>query len=172
MPLQTIYKTLVQSSTLLFTKCHMFKRNDMHMTGYIFIHRNFVYDSVILDLAFVPFTRNLRIDKNYTLIIFMLSGSMQFYSNFQFNMTCIYHKTMPLISNYTHAYSFSHACTLQIINHIKICNSTCNKLFNSYHEIQTCTLKDVFSLQILFSLIKVYFLTLSIQFTFMTDSVW
>ena len=28
------------------------------------------------------FTRNLRIDKNYTLSIFMLSGSIQFYSNF------------------------------------------------------------------------------------------
>ena len=42
------------------------------------------------------FTRNLRIDKNYTLSIFMLSGSIMFYSNFQFNMACIYHKTMPL----------------------------------------------------------------------------
>ena len=36
-------------------------------------------------------TRYLRIDKNYTLSIFMLSGSIQFYSNLQFNMTCIYH---------------------------------------------------------------------------------
>ena len=118
------------------------------------------------------FTRNLCIDKNYTLSIFMVSGFIRFYSNFQFNMTCIYHKTMPFISNYTHGYSFSLAFTLQIIDHIKICNSTCNKSFNSNHEIQTHTLKDIFSLQISFSLIKVCYLTLSMQFTFMTDSVW
>ena len=118
------------------------------------------------------FTRNMRIDKNYTLSIFMLSGSIQLYSNFQFNMTCIYHKIMSFISNYTHTYSFSHAFTLQIIDHVKICNSTCNKSCNSNHEIKTYTLKDVFSLQISFSLIKVCYLTLSIQFMFMTDSVW
>ena len=47
-----IYKTIVQSLTLLFTKYHMFKRNDMHMTGYILIRRNFLYDYVLLDLAF------------------------------------------------------------------------------------------------------------------------
>ena len=117
------------------------------------------------------FTRNLRIDKNYTLSIFMLSGSIQFYSNFQFNSTCIYHKTMPFISNYTHAYSFSRAFTLQIIDHIKICIFTCNQSFNSNNEIQTYTLKDVFSLQISFSLIKVCYFTLFIQFTFMTNSV-
>ena len=127
-----------------------------------------------LHFLFLPsflFTRNLRIDKNYTLSIFMLSGSIQFYSNFQFNMTCIYHKTKPFISNYTYVYSFSHAFTLQIIDRVKICNSTCNKSFNSNYEIQTYTLKDVFSLQISFSLIKVCYLTLSIQFTFMMDSV-
>ena len=108
------------------------------------------------------FTRNLCIDKNYTLSIFMLSDSIQLYSNFQFNMTCIYHKTMHFISNYTHAYSFSLAFTLQIIDHIKICISTCNKSFNSNHEIKTYTLNDVLSLQISFSLIKVFYLTLSI----------
>ena len=117
------------------------------------------------------FTRNLHIDKNYTLSIFMLSKSIQFYSNFQFNMTCIYHKTIPFISNYTHAFSFSHALTLQIIDHIKICIFTCNKSFNSNNEIQTYTLKDVFSLLISFSLIKVCYFTLSIQFTVKTDSV-
>ena len=57
------------------------------MKGYIIIRRNFLYDSALLDLAFFLFTRNLRIDKNYTLSIFMLSGSIQFYSNFQVNMT-------------------------------------------------------------------------------------
>ena len=117
------------------------------------------------------FTRNLHLDKNYTLSIFMLSGSIQLYSNFQFNWTCIYHKTMSFISNYTHAYSFSHAFTLRIIDHVKICIFTCYKSFNSNHEIQTYTLKDVFSLQLSFSLIKVYYFTLSVQFTFMTDSI-
>ena len=51
---QMIYKTIVQSLTLLFTKYHMFKRNDMHMTGYILIRRNFLYDSALLDLVFFP----------------------------------------------------------------------------------------------------------------------
>ena len=144
----------------------------MNLARYILIRRNFLYDSALLDLTFFQFTRNLHIDKNYTLSIFMLSGSIQFYFNFQFDMTSIYHKIMPFISNYTYAYSFSHAFTLQIIDHIKICNSTCNKSFNSNHEIQTHTLKNVFSLQISFSLIKVCYLPLSIQFTFMTDSIW
>ena len=48
-----IYKTIVQRLTLLFTKYHMFKRNDMHMMGYILRHRNFLYESA-LDLAFFP----------------------------------------------------------------------------------------------------------------------
>ena len=34
-------------------------------------------------------TRNLRIDKNDTLSIFMLSGSIQFYFNIQCNSVCI-----------------------------------------------------------------------------------
>ena len=49
-----IYKTLFQRLTILSTKYHMFKRNDMHMTGYILICRNFLYDSALLDLAFFP----------------------------------------------------------------------------------------------------------------------
>ena len=56
--------------------------------------------SMTLRFSILPsflFTRNLRIDKNYTLSIFILSGSIQFYSNFQFNLTCIYHKTMLFI---------------------------------------------------------------------------
>ena len=47
-----IYKTLFQRLTILFTKYHLFKRNDMHMIGYILIRCNFLYDSVLLDLAF------------------------------------------------------------------------------------------------------------------------
>ena len=46
-----IYKTLFYRLTLLFTKYHMFKRNDMHMTGYILICHNFLYDFAILDLG-------------------------------------------------------------------------------------------------------------------------
>ena len=49
-----IYKTIVQRLTLLFTKCHTLKNNGMHMTGYIFIHRNFLYDFALLDLALFP----------------------------------------------------------------------------------------------------------------------
>ena len=49
-----IYKIIVQSLTLLFTKYHMFKRYDMHMTGYILICRNFLYDFTLLDLVFFP----------------------------------------------------------------------------------------------------------------------
>ena len=49
-----IDKTIVQRLTLLFTKCHTFKKNGMHMTGYILIHRNFLYDSALLDLVFFP----------------------------------------------------------------------------------------------------------------------
>ena len=49
-----IYKTIVQRLTLLFTKCHMFKKNGMHMAGYILIRCNFLYDSALLDLAFFP----------------------------------------------------------------------------------------------------------------------
>ena len=49
-----IHKIIIQSLTLLFVKYHMFKRNDMHMTGYILIRRNFLYDFALLDLAFFP----------------------------------------------------------------------------------------------------------------------
>ena len=49
-----IHKTTVQSLTILFAKYHMFKRNDMHMMGFILIRRNFLYDFALLDLAFFP----------------------------------------------------------------------------------------------------------------------
>ena len=51
---QMIYKTIVQILTLSFTKYHMFKRNDMHIMRYILIHRNYLYDFALLDLAFFP----------------------------------------------------------------------------------------------------------------------
>ena len=50
---KTIYKTIVQRLTLLFTKCHMLKKNGMQLTGYILICRNFLYDSALLDLPFI-----------------------------------------------------------------------------------------------------------------------
>ena len=49
-----IYKTIVQRLILLFTKCHTFRKNGMHTTGYILICHNFLYDSALLDLAFFP----------------------------------------------------------------------------------------------------------------------
>ena len=69
-----IYKTIVQRLTLSLTKCHTFKKNGMHMTGYIIIRRNFLYDSALLDLAFFLFYS--KPVHNYTLSIFMLSGSI------------------------------------------------------------------------------------------------
>ena len=120
-----IYKTLFQRLTYLFTKYHMYKINDMHIRGIYLYATTFSITLSFLILPSFLFTRNSCIDKNYTLSIFMLSGSIQFYFNFQFNMTYIYHKAMPFISNYTHAYSFSHAFTLQIIDHIKIFIFTC-----------------------------------------------
>ena len=49
-----IYKIIVQRLTLLFTKCHTFKKNGMLMMGYILIYCHFLYDSALLDLAFFP----------------------------------------------------------------------------------------------------------------------
>ena len=46
-----IYNTIVQRLTLLFTKCYTLKKNGMHMTGYILIRRNFLYDSALLVLG-------------------------------------------------------------------------------------------------------------------------
>ena len=120
------------------------------------------------------FTRNLHIDKNYTLSIFMLSGSIRFYSNFQFNMTCIYHKTMPFFF-FIKLYSCFHFHMLSLYKSLIISKYAFSHAFNllkSNHEIQTYTPKGVFSLQIPFTLIKVCYFTLSIQFTFMTDSIW
>ena len=117
------------------------------------------------------FTRNLHIDKNFTLSIFMLSGSIQFYSNFQFNMTCIYHKTMPFISNKLMLIHFHKLSLYKSLIISKYAFSHAFNLLNSNHEIQTFTPKDVFSLQISFTFIKICYFTLSIQFTFMTNSI-
>ena len=92
MPLQNDIQNTFSEFNSLVHKYHMFKRDDMHMAGYTLIRRNFLYDSALLVPGLLFFlTQYLCIDKNYTLRIFMLSGSIQFYSNIQFNMTCIYH---------------------------------------------------------------------------------
>ena len=67
-----IYKTIVKRLTLLFTKCYTFKKKGMHMTGYILIRRTFAMTLRFLILPSFLFTRNLGIDKNYMLSIFML----------------------------------------------------------------------------------------------------
>ena len=125
----------------------------------------------ILILPSFLFTRNLCIDKNYTLSIFMLSGFIQLYSNFQFNMTCIFIKPCLLyqtIRMLIHCHMLSLYKSMIIS---KYAFSHASNLLKSNHEIQTYTPNDVFSLQIPFTLIKVRYFTLSIQFTFMTNSV-
>ena len=59
---------------------------------------NSLNDSELLDLgsASLSITRYLRIDKNNTLSIFMLSGSIQFSIPFQFNANHAYVKIIPL----------------------------------------------------------------------------
>ena len=81
MPFQNDIQTLVQSLTLLFTKYPIFKRNDMHMAGIYLYAATCSMTLRFTILSSLMSTRNLCIDKNYTLSIFMLSGSIQFYPN-------------------------------------------------------------------------------------------
>ena len=83
-----------------------------------------------LILPLFLFTQNLCIDKNCTLSIFILSGSIQLYSNFQFNLTCIYHKIMFFLSSIL-MLSLPHAFTFQIIYHIKYASSHAFNLLKS-----------------------------------------
>ena len=117
------------------------------------------------------FTRNLAIDKNYTLSIFMLSGSIQFYSSF-FSLTlhAFIIKPCPLSQTILMLIHFHMLSLYKTWIILKCAFLHATNLFNSNHEIQTYTPKDVFSLQIPFTLIKVCYFTLSIRFTFMTDS--
>ena len=59
---------------------------------------NSLNDSELLDLGSVSLsiTRYLRIDKNNTLSIFMLSGSLQFSIPFQFNTNHAFFEIMSL----------------------------------------------------------------------------
>ena len=63
---------------------------------------NSLNDSEFLDLgsASVSITRYLRIDKNSTLSIVMLSGSIQFSNPFQLNTNHAFFKIMPLYNVY------------------------------------------------------------------------
>ena len=49
-----IYKTIVQRLTLLFTKCHTFKTKWYAYDGVYTYTPYFLYDSALLDLAFLP----------------------------------------------------------------------------------------------------------------------
>ena len=83
-------KTLIRSLTILFTKYSMFKKEMICIWRGIYLYA--ATCSMTLRFAILSSflsTRNLRIDKNYTLSIFMLSSSIQFYFNIQFNLTCI-----------------------------------------------------------------------------------
>ena len=100
------------------------------------------------------FTRNLRIDKDYTRIIFMLSGSIQLYSNFQFFMTCIYHKPCPLYQTILMLIHFHMLSLYKSLIISKYAFSHAFNLLNSNHEFQTYTPNDAFSLQIPFTLSK------------------
>ena len=161
MPLQNdLQNNILEFNSFVHKMSHVQKEMICIWQGIYLYEATFLMAMCFLIFPSFMFTRNLSVDKNYMLSIFMLSGSIQFYSNFRLNMTCIYHKIMPFISNYTHAYSFSHAFTLQIIDLVKYAFSHTTNLFNSNHEIQTYTPKDVFSLQIPFTLIKVCYLTL------------
>ena len=83
-------KTLIRSSTIFFTKYPMFKKEMICAWRgmYLYTVTCFMTPRFAILSSFLS-TQNLRIDKNYTLSIFMLSGSIQFYFNIQFNLTCI-----------------------------------------------------------------------------------
>ena len=81
---------------LLFTKqCHVRNGEDACNGAYSV---NSLNDSELLDLGSTSpsITRYLRIDKNNTLSIFMLSGSIQLSITFQFNTNHAFFKIMPL----------------------------------------------------------------------------
>ena len=110
-------------------------------------------------------TRNLRIDKNYTLSIFMLSGSIQFYFNIRFNLVCIYIKPCLLYQQILMLFNFACFHFLQFIYHITTCN------FNALIQftIQFMRFKRIHKIP--FTLVNVGYFTLTIQITFLTDSV-
>ena len=55
MPLQNdIQNISSEFNSFVHKISHVQKGNDMHMAGYILIRRNLLYDSALLNLAFVP----------------------------------------------------------------------------------------------------------------------
>ena len=83
-------KTLIRSSTILFTKYPMFKKEMICAWRGMYLYTATCFMTLCFAIlsSFLS-TQNLRIDKNYTLSIFILSGSIQFYFNIQFNLACI-----------------------------------------------------------------------------------
>ena len=77
MPLQKGIQNNVSEFNSFVHKMSHVQKNGMHMTKYILIRRKFLYDSVLLDLAFRSYS--IGTWKHYTLSIFMLSGSIQFH---------------------------------------------------------------------------------------------
>ena len=93
------YKNNFKVKLLLFTKhCHVKKYiySEDACDGAYSV--NSLNDLELLDLgsASLSITLYLRIDKNNTLSIFMLSGSIQFSIPFQFNTNHAFFKIMPL----------------------------------------------------------------------------
>ena len=54
MLLQNDIQNTISEINSFVHKMSRVQKNGMHMTGYILILRNFLYDSVLLDLAFFP----------------------------------------------------------------------------------------------------------------------
>ena len=54
MPLQNDIQNTISNINSFVHKISHVQKNDMHMTGYILIRRNFLYDSELLDLALFP----------------------------------------------------------------------------------------------------------------------
>ena len=129
------------------------------------------------------FTRNLRIDKNYTLSIFMLSGSIQLYSNFQFNTTCILMK--PCLLYQTILFTSFHAQykTILMLIHFHMLSLYKSLIISKYafshaknHLTQIMRFKHILLRTYLvykshFHSSKFVILLFFIQFTFMADSV-
>ena len=75
MPLPKGVQNNVSAFNSFVHKMSQIQKNGMHMTEYILIHRNFLYDFALLVLGLLSCSL-VSIVKNYTLIIFMLNGSI------------------------------------------------------------------------------------------------
>ena len=127
------------------------------------------------------FTRNLRIDKNYTLSIFMLNGSIRLCSQIQFNIKHVF------ILNHSYYFIHDQCKTILMLNHFHILSIYSSLIIYKYafsyatnhSSIQFMRFKHtllkmclVYKSHFFVSLVKVCYITLIIPFTFMTDSTW